>query len=77
MHWLQKTPTKLFHNIPIETLEQLVLDKKHTTSHAHLSNLELLNYLLSRHIINKYHVPVFVITPEQLTRWLFCIYVIE
>lgn len=76
MNWLQKTPTELFKNIPTEVLEQLISEKKHTKQ-SHISNIELLNHLMSRHILNKHHVPFYVSTHEDLKRWLFCIYVIE
>lgn len=77
MNWLQKTPTELFKTIPPETLDTLVVEKQSINKVSSLSKLELLNQLMSRHILNKHHLPFFITTQNDLTRWLFCIYILE
>lgn len=77
MNWLNKTPTELFNSIPQEVLEILVVEKQQSKSGLFLSKIEVVNQLMTRHILNKHHLPNFVENEEQLIRWIFCIYVIE
>lgn len=77
MTWLQKTPTELFKTIPLETLESLVLEKQEINKVSSFSKLELLNQLMSRHILNKNNLPFFISTADDLNRWLFCMYILE
>lgn len=79
MNWLDKTPTNLFNNIPQEILENYVSNKqqKIINEDLNIARIHIVNQLLTRHILSKHKLPIFVTNQKDLIRWLFCIYIIE
>lgn len=81
INWLDKTPTELFKTIPQDILDGFVTTKQQKKTvlnqQADILKMNIINQLLTRHILSQHQLPNYIIDQENLIRWLFCIYIIE